>query len=138
MMTKDCPFCSEAGGEIVWEDDLARVILAGEKDHPGFCQVILDRHVKEMTDLPVDEASRLMQIVFAVEAAQRALLDPDKVNLASFGNQVPHVHWHVIPRFADDPHFPNPTWGERTGGAVHPVPVDYAGRLTRELSRTLS
>ena len=136
-MTKDCPFCAGAGGEILWEDDLARVILAGEVDHPGFCQVILNRHVKEMTDLPEDEASRLIQIVLAVEAAQRALLSPDKINLASFGNQVPHVHWHVIPRFADDPHFPNPTWGKRTGGTVHPVPAGYADAVRRELAHAM-
>jgi diadenosine tetraphosphate (Ap4A) HIT family hydrolase len=138
MTTKDCPFCAEAGGEILWEDGLARVILAGEADHPGFCQVVLNRHVKEMSDLPEAERHRLMQIVLGVETAQRALLSPDKINLASFGNQVPHVHWHVIPRFEDDPHFPNPTWGERTGGTVHPVPADYPGRLTRELTRTLA
>lgn len=137
MMTKGCPFCAEAGGEILWEDDLARVILAEEADHPGFCQVVLNRHVKEMTDLPEADRARLMRLVFAVEAAQRALLDPDKVNLASFGNQVPHVHWHVIPRFADDPHFPNPTWGERTGGTAHPVPEGYADALRRELARAM-
>ena len=133
-----CSFCSDAGGEVLWEDQIARVILAGETDHPGFCQVVLNRHVREMTDLPETDRGRLMRIVFAVEAAQRSLLAPDKVNLASFGNQVPHVHWHVIPRFTDDPHFPNPTWGERTGGTAHPIPAGYADGLRRELARALS
>jgi diadenosine tetraphosphate (Ap4A) HIT family hydrolase len=54
-----------------------------------------------------------MVAVFAVEAALRAVLAPHKINVASLGNMVPHVHWHVIPRFADDAHFPNPIWGER-------------------------
>ena len=134
----DCPFCADPGGEIVWEDALARVILAGEADHPGFCQVVLNRHVKEVTDLPEADRTRLMRVVFAVETAQRALLAPDKINLASFGNMVPHVHWHVIPRFTDDPHFPNPTWGERTGGTVHPIPADYRDRLAGELARMLA
>jgi len=35
---------------------------------------------------------------------------PHKVNLASLGNVVPHVHWHVIPRFLDDRHYPDPVW----------------------------
>lgn len=134
-----CPFCATAGGPVVWEDPFARVILAeDEEEHPGFCRVILSRHVREMTDLSHTDRERLMKVVFAVETAQRALLDPHKVNLASFGNQVPHVHWHVIPRFADDPHFPNPTWGERTGGTVHPVPDDYVAGLARELDRLLA
>ena len=48
--------------------------------------------------------------MLAVEAALRELLHPDKINLASLGNMTPHLHWHVIPRFRDDPHFPNAIW----------------------------
>ena len=48
-----------------------------------------------------------------VEDALRAVLAPAKINLASFGNMTPHLHWHVIPRFADDAHFPQPVWGTR-------------------------
>ena len=64
-----------------------------------------------MTDLANDERARLMDAVFATESALRGLIQPDKMNLASFGNQVPHIHWHVIPRAVDDPHFPDPVWG---------------------------
>jgi diadenosine tetraphosphate (Ap4A) HIT family hydrolase len=51
--------------------------------------------------------------VFAVEQVLRELLQPEKINLASLGNQVPHLHWHVIPRFGDDAHFPDPIWAAR-------------------------
>jgi diadenosine tetraphosphate (Ap4A) HIT family hydrolase len=54
-----------------------------------------------------------MNAVWQVEAAVRAVMAPAKVNLASFGNMTPHVHWHVIPRYADDAHFPHPTWAAR-------------------------
>ena len=134
----NCGFCAQAGGDVLWKDDFARVILTDEAEHPGFCQVVLNRHTKEVTDLSEADRFRLMGIVFAVEQAQRHLLSPEKVNLASFGNQVPHVHWHVIPRFTDDPHFPNPTWGERTGGKVHEVPPSYADDLKQRLTRALS
>jgi diadenosine tetraphosphate (Ap4A) HIT family hydrolase len=40
----------------------------------------------------------------------REVMQPDKVNLASLGNVVPHLHWHVIPRYTDDAHFPAPVW----------------------------
>ena len=46
-----------------------------------------------------------------MEAVLRDVLRPHKLNLASLGNITPHLHWHVIPRFPDDPHFPNPIWG---------------------------
>lgn len=81
-----------------------------EPDYPGFLRVILNRHVRELTDLDAAERQALMAVAFAVEEAVRATMEPDKMNLASLGNLVPHVHWHVIPRFADDRHFPGPVW----------------------------
>ncbi len=65
-----------------------------------------------MTDLTPDDRVRTMDIVFAVEAAIREVIQPDKINLACLGNQTPHVHWHIIPRFEEDKHFPNSHWGE--------------------------
>ncbi len=109
----DCPLCQHIGGELVLQTDLLRVVLVDEPGYPGYCRVILNRHAREMTDLAPAQIARLMSAVFAVEDAQRAVLAPLKINLASFGNMTPHVHWHVIPRWADDGHFPQPIWGSR-------------------------
>jgi diadenosine tetraphosphate (Ap4A) HIT family hydrolase len=86
------------------------VVGAEEPDYPGLCRVILGRHAVEMTDLDEGERASLMAVVFAVEEAVRETMRPDKMNLASLGNVVPHVHWHLIPRFRDDRHFPGPIW----------------------------
>jgi diadenosine tetraphosphate (Ap4A) HIT family hydrolase len=106
-----CEFCRGPGGAVLWQDDFCRVVRVDEAQWPGFCRVILARHVREMTDLAPPDRSRLMDVVFAVEASVREALAPDKMNVASLGNMVPHVHWHVIPRFRDDTHFPAPIWG---------------------------
>jgi diadenosine tetraphosphate (Ap4A) HIT family hydrolase len=132
-----CVLCEETGGEIVWCNALARVVNVNDQDHPGFCRVILQRHVREMTDLSDDECVAVMRVVFAAERAQRKLLSPEKINLASFGNMVAHLHWHVIPRFAADPHYPNPVWGSRTGGTVQSLPENYWKRFSEELSESL-
>jgi diadenosine tetraphosphate (Ap4A) HIT family hydrolase len=89
-----------------------------------------------MTDLSPAERLQLMRAVFAVEGALREQLAPDKVNLASLGNQMPHLHWHVIPRFTDDKHFPDPVWAaaQRTGRAH---PADDA-RLMQAIAQRLS
>jgi len=79
-------------------------------DYPGFCRVIWRSHVAEMSDLAGPDRGHLMALVFATESALRRLYAPQKINLASLGNLVPHLHWHVIPRFLDDPHFPAPIW----------------------------
>ncbi len=108
-----CPLCASDGGDVLFRDALLRVVQVDDPDYPGFLRVIVNAHVREMTDLPVADRRRLLDAVLAVESAQREVLAPTKVNLASLGNQVPHLHWHVIPRFADDAHFPQPIWGER-------------------------
>lgn len=109
-MTAACEFCSSPGGAVLWQNDLCRVVRVDEPDYPGFCRVILKRHAREMGDLQEGEREGLMAVVFAVEAAVRETMKPDKMNLASLGNMTPHVHWHVVPRFQDDRHFPNPIW----------------------------
>lgn len=91
-------------------DDLLRVVLVEDADYPGFCRVIWTAHVREMTDLPAAQRAHLMAAVWAVEAALREIMQPHKINLACLGNMTPHLHWHVIPRFADDRHFPAPVW----------------------------
>lgn len=98
----DCELCGQPGGALLWRDDFCRVVRVASDDFPAFCRVILARHVREMTDLDAPERGRLMRVVFACEQALRELVRPDKVNLASLGNQVAHLHWHVIARFADD------------------------------------
>lgn len=106
----DCPLCLAANETLVWRDGSCRVILVDEPGYPGFCRVVWNHHSAEMTDLNAGEQRHLLNVVLATEAALRQLMRPDKINLASLGNMVPHLHWHVIPRFADDAHFPQPIW----------------------------
>lgn len=118
----DCELCDSAGGETLWQDALCRVVLVADRDYPAFCRIILNRHVREMTDLDAATRQSLMRVVFAAEQALRELLQPEKINLASLGNMVAHLHWHVIPRFADDKHFPASVWGEpQRAGTPHGV-----------------
>lgn len=136
-MTPDCELCEGDGGELLWRDRQCRVVRVNESGYPGFCRVIWNRHVREMTDLDAGERARLMHVVFAVEAALRELLRPDKINLASLGNATPHLHWHVIPRFGGDPHFPNPIWGVklRQSCAIVPDVSNFSEALAERLSR---
>lgn len=105
-----CELCDSDGGEVLLRTESLRVVRVFHAHYPAFCRVIWNRHIKEMTDLKHHEQAKLMQTVFAVEAALRATIRPDKINLASLGNMTPHVHWHVIPRFKEDTHFPQPIW----------------------------
>ena len=121
-MTGTCNLCRETGGDVLWSDDLCRVVLVDDAHYPGYCRVIHQAHVPEMTDLAPEQRRRLMDVTFGVETAIRSTVRPDKVNLASLGNMTPHLHWHVIPRWRDDPHFPQAIWAapERAGSPLRP------------------
>jgi diadenosine tetraphosphate (Ap4A) HIT family hydrolase len=105
-----CPLCAGTGGELVWRDARLRVILADEPLYPGFTRVVWNAHVAEMGELGDADRAWLLEVLVRCERVMRTVLAPAKVNLASLGNQVPHLHWHVIPRWPDDPHFPQAVW----------------------------
>jgi diadenosine tetraphosphate (Ap4A) HIT family hydrolase len=132
----DCELCG-GGGRTLWQDARCRVLLADEPGYPGFCRVVWKAHVKEMTDLDEGERARLMAVVFAVETALRGLMAPDKINLASLGNRVPHLHWHVIPRYRDDPHFPQPVWSAAARGATRVARARLAEDIAAALTAAL-
>ena len=113
-----CDLCKPTPHEIMWQDTFCRVVLLNDTSYPAYCRVELIEHIKEMTDLPPEQRARMMKVVFAVETAMREIIQPDKINLASLGNKTPHLHWHIIPRFKNDTHFPNSHWGEAIHTAV--------------------
>lgn len=110
MAVAGCPLCESDGGELVWRDERARIILVEAERFPGFCRVVWNAHVAEQTDLPASDQAWLMRLVAQVERLLRDTMAPDKVNLAAFGNMVPHLHWHIIPRYRWDSHFPEAIW----------------------------
>jgi diadenosine tetraphosphate (Ap4A) HIT family hydrolase len=110
-----CPLCGPGtAADLLWEDARIRVIRVDDSPYPGYIRVIWRAHVAEMTDLSPGDRTRLMDTVWQVERLQRKWLDPDKINLASLGNQVPHLHWHLIPRWQADPCFPAAIWAPPT------------------------
>ena len=139
LTVSSCELCDSAGGQPLWQDELCRVVLVEDRDYPGFCRVILNRHVSEMTDLDAATRQQLMRVVFAAEQALRQLMQPTKINLASFGNMVAHLHWHIIARFADDKHFPGSIWGEaRRAGVPRSVDRDALRRVLHKLLQPMA
>jgi diadenosine tetraphosphate (Ap4A) HIT family hydrolase len=111
-ITPSCELCAMPGGDVIHEEEKFRVVLIDDAQYPGFCRVIWTGHDREMTDLEVLDRILLMDAVWQTEMVVREVMQPHKVNIASLGNVVPHLHWHVIPRYTDDMHFPAPIWGQ--------------------------
>jgi diadenosine tetraphosphate (Ap4A) HIT family hydrolase len=107
--TDPAPTCAACSGR--WPDPADRiaaldesvVYLHDDQFFPGWSVLVLRRHATELFELEPDERRRLMDEVSDVARALQLAFDARKVNYALFGNLVPHVHWHVIPRLASDP-----------------------------------
>ncbi|GKS88158.1 HIT family protein [Acidovorax sp. SUPP2539] len=125
----DCPLCDGDGGAMVWRGPKLRVIRAQEAGFPAFYRVVWNAHAAEFTDLDAGDRLHCMEAVAAVETALRAHVQPDKINLAALGNMVPHLHWHVIARFAWDSHFPGAVWATPQRDRAPEREAEVAARL---------
>jgi diadenosine tetraphosphate (Ap4A) HIT family hydrolase len=68
---------------------------------------------KELTDVPKALRHTLYDVMECVEEQMRAYYQPEKINIAAFGNYLPHLHIHVMARFKEDAYYPEPMWGEK-------------------------
>ena len=126
----DCPLCNSAGGILLLEKNGWRVIRAEEENYPAFYRVISNSHVAEWSELSATERAAGMELMLGVEEVLREQLQPRKINLASLGNVVPHLHWHIIARFDWDSHFPAPVWGP----PLRPAPLAQLQALESKLA----
>jgi len=140
MKAPGCPLCEEAGGTVVFLGDCFRVVRAAEPGLPAFYRLIWTAHFREFSDLAADDRHLCIDAVACIEEALRQHLDPVKVNLATLGNAVPHLHWHVVARFEWDSHFPGAPWAvaqrkvapeaqARIEGLLPSLEADIAARL---------
>jgi diadenosine tetraphosphate (Ap4A) HIT family hydrolase len=105
-----CPLCETPGGRVVVQAPRWRLVHAQEPGFPAFYRIVWEQHVREFSQLVPADRQSCMDVVVAIEEALLRHLQPAKVNVASLGNVVAHLHWHVIARFDWDSHFPGAVW----------------------------
>ena len=111
-----CPLCTprpdDSGHWIrIGTLSVATLYLDRNQTYRGHCQLVFDpRHVEGLEQLEPDEYSRLMADLSVAARAIRAACRPDLMNYASLGNVVPHVHWHIVPRYRNDPRWGAPIY----------------------------
>jgi diadenosine tetraphosphate (Ap4A) HIT family hydrolase len=117
MATADCPFCHKLAtladlspDEVVWQFPHSVVLLGSWQYYHGYCLLIARRHATELFHL--DEAERRAYLDEMTLLA-RAIVNcfaPHKLNYELLGNQVPHLHWHLFPRYQHDAEVLRPVW----------------------------
>lgn len=115
MTRHDCPMCNR------WNDDSdlriiplkhSYVTLNRDQFFPGYVLLFTREHVTELFHLRPRMRGELMEEVSRVAQALQTVFRPDKINYELLGNMVPHMHWHLVPRFATDELWPRPIWSE--------------------------
>jgi diadenosine tetraphosphate (Ap4A) HIT family hydrolase len=136
-MDVTCTICSgQWPHDDYWIADCGTSIayLFDDQFFPGWTVLVLKRHATEIFQLSADERSRLFEEVSAVAQALMEAFRPIKINYELLGNQLPHIHWHVIPRLTNDPAPRDPVW---TVGHERQTltPTDLAERVVLVQSR---
>jgi diadenosine tetraphosphate (Ap4A) HIT family hydrolase len=96
---------------IIYEDK--DIYIEKEDAQIPWLKIFTQEPFKELGDLPKELRVKLWDVYDIVEDEMKRFYNPKKINMASFANMLPRVHVHVMARFEDDTHFPNPMWGEK-------------------------
>jgi diadenosine tetraphosphate (Ap4A) HIT family hydrolase len=131
----DCVMCGKfgrGGGDLhIAELEASRVFLHEDQFFPGYVLLVLRRHAAELYDLSGPERRTLIEEVSRVAQALARAFRPVKMNYELLGNQVPHIHWHLVPRLPTDPAPLQPIW------SVEHAPVALAPAVARERVETI-
>lgn len=104
----------------VYADSVIRVEV--EESEIPWLKVFAQETRKEFSDCSLEERRVLLEAVTVIEKEMLRYYQPTKINIASFGNYVPQVHWHVMARFSKDSFFPEPMWGVKQRDACLDLP----------------
>ncbi len=96
---------------IIYENP--RLKIETEESEIHWLKLFTQYPYKEMSEVPAEIRFEIYDLLDIIEKAMITYYTPDKINIASFGNYVPHVHWHIMARFKEDSYFPEPMWGKK-------------------------
>ncbi|PNU21758.1 HIT family protein [Geothermobacter hydrogeniphilus] len=111
----DCPMCRRWRQEPdlrIAEFEYCYVTLNRDQFFRGYTLVFSKDHVTELFHLDAAARGAVLEEVNRVAEALARIFNPAKMNYELLGNMVPHMHWHLVPRFVDDPLWPRPIWSE--------------------------
>ena len=108
--------------KLIWENRLVRIEI--EESEIPWLKIFTQYPYREMSEVPLEVKTRIYTLLDLIEKEMLAYYKPTKINIASFGNYMPHVHWHIMARFKEDSYFPEPMWGAKQREANLTLPSE--------------
>jgi diadenosine tetraphosphate (Ap4A) HIT family hydrolase len=96
---------------VIYENSNIKIEI--EESEIPWLKIFTQMPYKEMSEVPTEIKMEIYTLLDLIEKEMLAYYQPKKINIASFGNYMPHVHWHIMARFEEDSYFPAPMWGTR-------------------------
>ena len=103
---------------IIYENKNIRIET--EESEIPWLKIFTQKAYKEMSEVPAEIKFEIYDLLDIIEKEMITYYNPKKINIACFGNYMPHVHWHIVARFEKDSYFPEPMWGtKQREGKLH-------------------
>lgn len=96
---------------LVYENELVKIVV--EESEIPWLKIFTQEAHKEFSECSSEEKSEIFRLLDIIEKEMLDFFKPRKINIASFGNYMPQVHWHIMARFEEDSFFPEPMWGSK-------------------------
>ena len=96
---------------MIYENKNLRIEI--EESEIPWLKIFTQHPYKEMSEVPSEIKFEIYELLDIIEKEMLSYYHPKKINIASFGNYMPHVHWHIMARFEEDAYFPEPMWGSK-------------------------
>ncbi len=119
--------------KTIWENEHLNIEI--EKSEIPWLKIFTKVPYREMSEVPPAVRNDIYILLDSIEREMISYFNPVKINIASFGNYLPHVHWHIMARFEEDSFFPEPMWGMKQREAKLSLPsfTSFYEKLKREI-----
>jgi diadenosine tetraphosphate (Ap4A) HIT family hydrolase len=108
-MSINCPLCQvveqchqQTNTLLIHEFPHSYLLFGEHQFYLGYCLLVLKQHARECHQLPIEMRNSLWQELMRAGQAINEIFQPWKMNYASYGNQVEHIHWHIFPRYESE------------------------------------
>ncbi|WP_422141519.1 HIT family protein [Arcobacter aquimarinus] len=105
---------------MIYKNELIKIEI--EPSEIPWLKIFTNEPIKEFSECNSETKQEIWKYLDLIEKEMISYFKPEKINIASFGNYVPHVHFHIMARFKEDSFFPEPTWGKKQREAKLDLP----------------
>ena len=141
----DCSICRRVSlwregrnPHFVYEFERSVLVVGDHQFHRGYCLLLLKEHVRELHELEPAVYLALSQELLAAGRAIVETFGPWKMNYSCYGNQDPHIHWHLFPRYDSEPDHLNHPWLHAAEFKDHLIDEETARELAARIRANLT